>query len=357
LLRLGAWDALTARVLIAISLPILERANHWIEAAHASDVANTAGFTRLTTGRPNDSNAAVYGWGAAVEGSSEHNTQMTRAIPTTARSPTCWCADVSLLWYDHGMRTFEKHRDRAPVGSIPDVLDMFVSEVRFYREVAPVVGVRVPKCFAAEASPDGTRLILEDLSTWSRFADPRAVAAELARLHRRWEGDALRRWPWLRRPGLGAELIGDLFDRTWPQVAARTDLMPDVHALGDALVGHVETAELAEGTAGPLTLCHGDASLRNVFSSPSGEIAFVDWEDVRRGAGVTDLAWLLVSSVVPTEWDDVIDAYGPAPRLNDVLPAAAAQGLLSLARVADRSPDAADWVDRLAATSRRLSAG
>ena len=64
---------------------------------------------------------------------------------------------------------------------------MFASEVRFYLEVAPVVGVRVPTCFAAEASPNGTRLVLEDLSTWSHFADPRAVAAELARLHRRWK--------------------------------------------------------------------------------------------------------------------------------------------------------------------------
>ena len=234
---------------------------------------------------------------------------------------------------------------------------MFASEVRFYREVAPVVGVRVPKCFASEASPNDTRLVLEDLSAWSPFADPRAVAAELARLHRRWEGDAMRRWPWLKRSGLGAELIGDLFDRTWPQVAARTDLMPEVRALGEALVGHVEAAELAEGTAGPPTLCHGDASLKNAFSSPSGEIAFVDWEDVRCGAGVTDLAWLLVSSVAPTEWDGVIDAYGPTPRLNDVLPSAAAQGLLSFADVAEGTPDAAGWVDRLATTSRRLAMG
>jgi len=80
----------------------------------------------------------------------------------------CSAFGVSPLWYDDGTRIFEKHRDRAPEGSIPDVLDMFASEVRFYREVAPVVGVRVPQRFAAEASPNGTRLVLEDLSTWSR---------------------------------------------------------------------------------------------------------------------------------------------------------------------------------------------
>ena len=261
------------------------------------------------------------------------------------------------LWYDDDVRTFEKHRERAPEGSIPDVLDMFASEVRFYREVAPVVGVRVPKCFAAESSPNGTRLVLEDLSSWSRLADPGAVAAELARLHRRWEGDAINRWPWLRRPGPGTALIGDLFDRTWARVGARTDLMPEVRALGEALVGRVEAAELPEGMAGPPTLCHGDASLKNVFSSPSGEVAFVDWEDVRWGAGVSDLAWLLLSSVAPTEWDAVIDAYGPTPGLDDVLPAAAVQGLLSFADVADGTAEAAGWVDRLAATSRRLAVG
>lgn len=37
---------------------------------------------------------------------------------------------------------------------------MFESEVRFYREIAPYVGVRVPECYRAEAGPDGTLLEL-----------------------------------------------------------------------------------------------------------------------------------------------------------------------------------------------------
>ena len=35
-----------------------------------------------------------------------------------------------------------KRREPAAAGSIPAVLKMFESEVRFYREIAPVVGVR-----------------------------------------------------------------------------------------------------------------------------------------------------------------------------------------------------------------------
>jgi aminoglycoside phosphotransferase (APT) family kinase protein len=46
--------------------------------------------------------------------------------------------------------TFTKRRDAATPGSIPDVLEMFTREVRFYREVAPYVGVRTPASYHAE---------------------------------------------------------------------------------------------------------------------------------------------------------------------------------------------------------------
>jgi hypothetical protein len=88
-------------------------------------------------------------------------------------------------------------------GSIPDVLDIFRSEIRFYRAMAPVVGVRVPACYRAEETGEGTVLVLEDLSAWSPGADPVVAARVLSGLHRRWEGRASRRWPWLR-PAAGS---------------------------------------------------------------------------------------------------------------------------------------------------------
>ncbi|MGY4767685.1 hypothetical protein ACXC9Q_12280 [Kribbella sp. CWNU-51] len=65
-----------------------------------------------------------------------------------------------------------KRREPAAAGSIPAVLKMFESEVRFYREIAPVVGVRVPACYQAEENADGTLLVLEDLSAWTPGAEP-----------------------------------------------------------------------------------------------------------------------------------------------------------------------------------------
>lgn len=59
-----------------------------------------------------------------------------------------------------------KRRPLPEPGSIPAVLGMFESEVRLYREIAPVVGVRVPSCHKADSSATGTVLELEDLSDW-----------------------------------------------------------------------------------------------------------------------------------------------------------------------------------------------
>jgi hypothetical protein len=249
-----------------------------------------------------------------------------------------------------------KRRGRAAPGSIPDVLDIFRMEIRFYREIAPVIGVRVPACYRAEESGEGTVLVLEDLSAWAPGADPVAAARVLSGLHRRWQGQASLRWPWLRPAGAAADLVEDLFGRTWPGLAARADLTAPVAALGARLLGRVTDAESAVGRAGPVTLVHGDASMSNMRTGPDGEVALLDWEDVSAAPGVLDLAWMLVSSVDPSRWNEVTAAYGQAPGLAGVLPAVTVQGLLSLSGTAAGSAAASGWVSRLEAAGRRLTA-
>ena len=193
-----------------------------------------------------------------------------------------------------------KRRDPQAAGTIPDVLQIFRAEVRFYREIAPVLGVRVPACYRAEDSDEGTLLVLEDLSAWRPGADPLVAARLLARMHTRWEGRAHVQWPWLRRVGAASALVATLYDRVWPLLAERTDLTAEVQALGSRLTGRVIEVESAVVRAGPLTLVHGDASFHNMRTSPDGEVALLDWEDVSAVPGVLDLAWLLVSSVDPS---------------------------------------------------------
>jgi len=252
------------------------------------------------------------------------------------------------------MGGFVKRRDRPVPGSIPDVLQMFQAEVRFYREIAPHVGLRVPACYEAHDDPDGTLLVLENVSAWQAGADPVAVASLLRDHHRRWQGEATKRWPWLRPAGAGADLIGRSYDETWPMLASRRDLPGPVREVGERLVGRLSEAELAEAGSGSPTLIHGDASLANMRTSHDGTILFLDWEDVRAAAGAVDLAWLLVSSVEPDRWNNVIAAYGDVTDLVDVLPSAIGQGLFALADKVEDSEDAAGWVARLAAAAERL---
>lgn len=75
------------------------------------------------------------------------------------------------------------------------------------------------------------------------------------------------------------------------------------------------------------------------------------WPDT---PGVADLAWLLVSSTDPTHWDETVAAYGSAAGLGDALPAAASQGILSLADTPPGSDQANSWVRRLEEAARRM---
>lgn len=252
------------------------------------------------------------------------------------------------------MQGYVKRRGWPEPGSIPDVLDMFRHELRFYKEIAPVVGVRVPACYQAEETDEGTLLVLEDLSGWQPGADPAVAARVLSGLHRRWEGQAQGHWPWLRADGAAVDLVEKLFGHTWPRLAPRRDLTPLVRDCGERLVGHVTEAEEAAARAGPATLAHGDASMLNMRTSPDGEVALLDWEDVSAGPGVYDLAWMLVSSVEPSQWDQAIAAYGRSDGLAEVLPAAMVQGLFSLSDAPIGTPEAMAWTERLDAAGRRL---
>jgi hypothetical protein len=232
---------------------------------------------------------------------------------------------------------------------------MFERELRFYREIAPVVGVRVPACSEATETEAGFSLVLEDLSSWSVGADPVEVARVLADLHRRWEGTAQSRWPWLERSDRATPAIGELYDRLWPSIVERPDATATLVALGNRYVGQVAEIERGERTVPGRTLIHGDASLGNVRTSPDGVIAFMDWEDVRLASGATDLARLLVSSVAPGLWTDVLDAYEPdESALQAALPGAATQGILSLGDQEPGTAQSLGWIARLEALSELI---
>jgi hypothetical protein len=249
---------------------------------------------------------------------------------------------------------YVKEREPARPGSIPERLQMFVREVRFYEEVAPHVGIRVPACYRAEVADDGsTRLELEDLSEWSLGATPEAGGATLQVLHETWQGKAVQQWPWLPRAEV-SDLVEQLFAARWPAVRERADLALAARDLGDRLLGRVAEAGRLAGTAGPATLVHGDPSAVNMRTSPTGEVALLDWEDVDLGPGVCDLAWHLLAGVEAGHWDEAIAAYGSAAGLERALPAACVQALLSLSGEPEGSTHAHRWVAAVAEAAARI---
>ena len=130
---------------------------------------------------------------------------------------------------------------------------MFTREVRFYREVAPYVGVRTPACYLAEEQAGATHLELEDLSAWQPGASPDVAARLLRDLHARWEGRAVERWPWLPRPDLG-DLVGAMYDEAWASARERPELTSAVRDLGDSLVGRVAEVDERAEASGPADL-------------------------------------------------------------------------------------------------------
>jgi aminoglycoside phosphotransferase (APT) family kinase protein len=187
------------------------------------------------------------------------------------------------------------------------------SEVGFYRELAPTLGVRVPACWYADISADATlfTLLLEDLSprVAGRQADgcsagqATAAVRNLARLHAsRWNDEALRNVDFLvpltrQRATFLAELVREATQRFVARYAGhlrdsdKTTLYEVAEVLLDWQVGHTE----------PFSVIHGDYRLDNLMFHPGGrDVVAVDWQTTTVALPARDLAYFIGTSL-PTE--------------------------------------------------------
>ena len=186
-------------------------------------------------------------------------------------------------------------------------------ETSFYRELAPILPVRAPRCYHVAHDPvaDEFVLVLEDLAPAEQgdqlvgcTVDQAATAVdELTRLHApRWGDPALERYPWLHRSteesaAFTAQLVAGLFEGFVARYHARIE--PDVMAMGERFIPRL--AEYAGGPRGPLTVTHGDYRLDNLlFATEEGgyPVAVVDWQTVSTGAGISDLSYFIGAGLV-----------------------------------------------------------
>jgi hypothetical protein len=183
-------------------------------------------------------------------------------------------------------------------------------EVHFYRDAAPQVRLRTPRCYFAAIDMESghSLLLLEDLCD-ARPGDvlagcPTAEALRLLRsmagFHAQWwQASGLARWAWLpsadqESPATYAERVR----RCWEPFMRKFAAVAPARLIGLCQRALRHPVEIRAAVAAcPETLAHGDFQLGNTLFDAHGEACLVDWHAVTRVAGVRDVGWFLVLSL------------------------------------------------------------
>jgi hypothetical protein len=186
----------------------------------------------------------------------------------------------------------------------------FDREVRFYREVAGRVPVRLPRIYYADCSDDGKVLFMEDLCAYRaldqvhgmRHEQVIATVREAAKLHATFASPrALDGLDWLP---LHDHFFVEGFAEHWPAFAECYELRIGREAvrLGERVARNMRWLE-ERIVARPVTLIHGDLRADNLLfgCEPSSEIVFLDWQLANRSLATIDIARLLGDSEPPAE--------------------------------------------------------
>lgn len=201
---------------------------------------------------------------------------------------------------------------------IGQMMRVWEREHHFYRELAPLMGIRVPAALVNIADPPC--LVLEDLSpavAGDHVAGATLDQAEravdtLAQFHAAWfEQPLLQELSWM--PGLDDPqilTIGPMFEVGWPMFLERFgESLPErclrwceqfVGGIPQWIAGHIDE---------PTTLVHGDYRLDNLFFADDGSVAVIDWQLAMRAPGQTDLVYFCANNLtveMRREYDRVL---------------------------------------------------
>ncbi|HYZ92182.1 MAG TPA: phosphotransferase [Actinomycetota bacterium] len=213
--------------------------------------------------------------------------------------------------------------------NVVEPLRFYEKEVRFYQEVGDLP-VAIPRAYFAEHDPatGDFALLLEDLCE-GRMADqvagcPRPDAETavdaMAALHSySWGGSRFGDMPWL--PSYSdppfPQVIAGMYKQSWPVALdilgeGMSDTIKD---FGERYEGLVQWF-MDELTHEPLTFCHGDFRLDNLFfATQEGQppVTIVDWQICFRGRAGYDLAYFISQSLRAEDRrrceDELIDRY------------------------------------------------
>ncbi len=212
-------------------------------------------------------------------------------------------------------------------------LRTYLTETIFYRDIAAQVRVRVPHCYYAAIDDEGLEhvILMEDLAP-GRQGDQiagcsvevaRQAVLEIAGLHGPTFNDA--RWYALLgrvEDGPFADMKA-LYNSTLPGFLDRFgERLDPGHVAVIERIGACRTCPMFDLSASPFSLEHYDYRLDNVIIDESvspPRVTAVDWQSVRVGKPLNDVAYFLGSALEPevrraVEMDLLRDYHGMLAR-------------------------------------------
>ena len=191
----------------------------------------------------------------------------------------------------------------------------YAREVNFYREVAPTVRIRIPRCHFAEIDDETGLfvLVMEDLAPGVQgdqlagcTPDQASTALdELVKLQApRWNDPSLADIEWLSRRQTRTATITMLYEAVLPGFMDRIGVRLDDES-GKLVQGFAAQIDRwRENTSiDHLVVTHGDYRLDNMMFGAIGPdadpLAVVDWQTPGHGVPGTDLSYFLGAGLLP----------------------------------------------------------
>ena len=203
--------------------------------------------------------------------------------------------------------------DEAARMNVVGPLGFYANEVAFYANAAADAPVATPHAYFTAFEPETGDfvLLLEDLegrriadqTLGCQTADARTAIDAMAALHAHWWSADFTAMPWVKSYADPPypQVIAGMFKQAWPEaLKVLGDHVPARYlAFGERFVDLVPW--FMEGTtASPVTFCHGDFRLDNLFFARGADdppITLVDWQICFRGRAGYDVAYFLTQSL------------------------------------------------------------
>lgn len=190
----------------------------------------------------------------------------------------------------------------------------YYREVRFYQEVAGDLSISLPQCYYADIDGEGPEflLLLEDMQPAEQGDQLRGCDAEIARAAvlelvglqaPSWGREDLKGYDWLAVDAAARESTRDIYAQLLPGFIDRYgSALEDDEAEIIARVGESPGCPLFRAATAPFCLEHVDYRLDNMLidarRSPP-KVTVVDWQSVRIGKPMNDVAYFLGAGMLP----------------------------------------------------------